>query len=342
MDVIRQQVFVTVDRALKLIQRALAEGETRGVATSGTVVPANEHSGGSAPDRRGQRRRCRRHHRRHVEQDAQIAAAITPRMSTSTANTWSLDTMSNTSPTVVLVHGALTDASVWHPVIARLQRGGHRVLAPAMAMRSLAADAAYLHSVLATIPGPIVLAGHSYGGSVISHPAAITPGVGALVFVAAFQQDAGETAGELNYRFPGSRLTPDTTQLREYAGGSDLYLRPECFADVYAGDLAADQVAVMAAAQHPLDPAALSETFAGQATWRSLPSWALVSTSDRSIPTEALRFMAARAGSTVVETDASHAVPLANPDATADLIADAARNMTTAHSTSRSTTPTPA
>jgi hypothetical protein len=78
MDVIRQQVVVTVDRALKLIQRALAEGETRGVATSGTVVPANEHSGGSAPDRRGQRRRCRRHHRRHVEQDAQIAAAITP------------------------------------------------------------------------------------------------------------------------------------------------------------------------------------------------------------------------------------------------------------------------
>jgi len=89
----------------------------------------------------------------------------------------------------------------------------------------------------------------------------------------------------------------------------------------------------MAAAQHPLDPAALSETFAGRATWRSLPSWALVSTSDRSIPTEALRFMAARAGSTVVETDASHAVPLAN---------HAARNMTTAHSTSRSTTPTPA
>ncbi len=174
--------------------------------------------------------------------------------------------------TVVLVHGALTDASVWHPLIAELQHRGHPVLAPAMAMRSLTADAAYLHRVLATIPGPIVLADHSYGGSVISHPGAITPAVGALVFLAAFQQDAGETAGELNYRFPGSRLTPDTTRLRDYDGDSDLYLRSECFADVYAGDLAADQVAVMAAAQHPLDPAALSETFTGQATWRSLPS----------------------------------------------------------------------
>jgi pimeloyl-ACP methyl ester carboxylesterase len=122
-------------------------------------------------------------------------------------------------PTVVVVHGALTEASVWHPVIAELQRRGHEVLAPAMPMRSLAADAAYLHSVLATIPGPIVLAGHSYGGSVISHPAAITPAVGALAFVAVFQQDAGETAGELNCRFPGSRLTPDTTQLRAYDGG---------------------------------------------------------------------------------------------------------------------------
>ena len=244
--------------------------------------------------------------------------------------------------TIVLVHGALTDASVWHPVIADLQLRGHPVLAPALAMRKLAADAAYLHSVLATIPGPIVLAGHSYGGSVISHPGAITPGVGALVFVAAFQQDAGETAGELNDRFPGSRLTPATTQLRDYDGGRDLYLRPECFADVYAGDLAADQVAVMAAAQHPLDPAALSETFAGQATWRSLPSWALVSTSDHSIPTEALRFMAARAGSTVVEVDASHAVPLASPGATADLIADAARSMRTASGPSRSTTSTSA
>lgn len=111
-------------------------------------------------------------------------------------------------PTVVLVHGALTDASVWHPVIADLQHRGHAVLAPAMPMRSLAADADYLHSVLATVPGPIVLAGHSYGGSIISHPAAITPAVGGLAFLAAFQQDAGETAGELNYRFPGSRLPP--------------------------------------------------------------------------------------------------------------------------------------
>jgi pimeloyl-ACP methyl ester carboxylesterase len=233
--------------------------------------------------------------------------------------------MSVPSPTLVLVHGAFTDASVWHGVVANLQQRGHRVLAPALPMRSLAADAAYLRSVLDTVDGPIVVAGHSYGGSVISDPDALTPNVSGLVFVAAFLQDHDETAGELNYRFPGSGLTPDTTVARERPGGTDLYLRPEHFAPVYAGDVEPATAAVMAAAQHPIDPSALGETFPGPATWTHLPSWALVATADRSVPTAAQRFMAERAGTSVVEIDSSHAVPVAHPVETADLIAAAAR-----------------
>ena len=232
--------------------------------------------------------------------------------------------MGANTPTIVLVHGALTDASIWHNVIAKLQQRNFRVVAPAMPMRGLANDAAYLRSFLTTIEGPIVVGAHSYGGSIISEPDAITPAVRALVFVAAFQQDAGETAGELNARFPGSKLTPDAILIREYPGGRDLYLQPDHFADVYASDVDQSTVAIMAAAQHPIDPAALGETFEGKATWRSLPSWSLISTADNSIPTEALRFMARRSGSHIVEVESSHAIPVSRPAETTEIIAAAA------------------
>ncbi len=204
-----------------------------------------------------------------------------------------------TEPTLVLVHGALTDASVWHGVIARLQARGYTVLAPSVAMRSLAADVAHLRSVLTTLDGPVVVAGHSYGGSIISDSAALTPDVRALVYVAAFQPDRGEITGELNGRFPGGRLGPETTVIRPYPGGADLYLRPEHFAGVYAADVDPGTAAVMAAAQRPIDPAALGETLTGPAAWRTRPSWALVSTADNSLPAPAQRFMAERAGSTI-------------------------------------------
>ncbi|MEV6636998.1 alpha/beta hydrolase [Actinoplanes sp. NPDC051470] len=233
--------------------------------------------------------------------------------------------MTTNQPSIVLVHGALTDASVWHGVIGRLLSRGYPVLAPAMPMRGLASDVAYLRSFLETVDGPVVIAGHSYGGSVISDPAALTPAVRALVFVAAFQQDENETAGELNYKFPGSKLTPETTVTRPYPGGQDMYLRAENFAEVYAADLDPGTAAVLAAAQHAIDPDALGETLSGPATWRSLPSWALVSAADHSIPTEAQRFMAERAGSTVVEIDTAHAAPVAFPAETADLIESAVR-----------------
>ena len=218
------------------------------------------------------------------------------------------------NPMIVLVHGALTDASVWRSVSERLQHAGHHVVAPSLPMRSLDGDAAYLRAFLQSVPGPIVVVGHSYAGSVLSHPGALTPAVRSLVFVAAFQQDAGETAAELNGKFPGSLLTPNNLLVRVYPDGQEVYLRPERFAEVYAADLDPAEAAIMAAAQKPFDPTSLGGAFSEPATWHTLPSWSVVSTADVSIPTQALRWMAERAGSEVAEVESSHAVPVAHPD----------------------------
>ncbi|GAA1894623.1 alpha/beta hydrolase [Streptantibioticus ferralitis] len=227
----------------------------------------------------------------------------------------------------MLVHGALTDASVWHEVIRRLHASGYPVLAPALPMRSLAGDAAYLAGILEQIPGPVVLVGHSYAGAVISHPAVgAGADVTALVYIAAFQPDDAESAGELNAKFPGSMLIPENLLIAPNPlGGQDLTLRPERFAEVYAADVDAAHAAVMAASQRPIDPAALGEQLPGEPAWRTRPTWALVSTRDFSLPPEILRFMADRAGSRIVEVDSSHAVPVSQPGATTDLIIEAVR-----------------
>lgn len=230
-----------------------------------------------------------------------------------------------TPPAVVLVHGALTGPAIWTDVAVRLQRSGIEVLAPVLPMRSLNDDATYLASVLERLGRPVLVVGHSYAGAVISHPAITATGaVQGLVFVAAFQPDEGEAAGELNERFPGSLLTPENLDVAENPlGGTDITLKREHFAEVYAGDLSSDAAAAMATSQHPINAAALSEPLAGAPSWRSIPSWAMVATEDRSLPPETLRFMAVRAGSKVVEVESSHAVPASRPQEVADLVLEA-------------------
>ena len=235
--------------------------------------------------------------------------------------------LSISNPSIVLVHGALTDASVWNDVALRLLSDGYEVHAPALPMRRLADDARYLAGVIERVEGPVVLVGHSYAGAVISHPAISAVGnVVALVYVAAFQPDAGETAGGLNEKFPGSLLTPDNLLVTPNPlGGDDLALRPDRFAQVYAADVDPARAAVMAAGQRPVEPAVLGEQLPGRPAWRTIPSWALVSTRDRSLPPEILRYMAERARSMTVEVESSHAAPVARPDAVTDLIRTAAR-----------------
>jgi pimeloyl-ACP methyl ester carboxylesterase len=227
-------------------------------------------------------------------------------------------------PTFVLVHGALTDASVWRRVSIRLQDAGCPVIAPSIPMRDLDGDIAYLNRFLSTLTGPLVVAAHSYAGSVVSAPAALTPAVRSLVFVTAFQQDAGETAGGLNGKFPGSLLTPDNLVVRDCPGGQEIYVRPDRFPEVYAGDATVRDQKILAAAQKPFNPVTLEGSFGDAAAWHTLPSWTVLSTQDRSIPTETQRWMAERAGSTVTEVDSSHAVPLVHPDVVAATILRAA------------------
>ncbi|MEU2394047.1 alpha/beta hydrolase [Streptomyces sp. NPDC007369] len=229
--------------------------------------------------------------------------------------------------TVVLVHGAFADASSWTPVIERLQDAGHTVIAPPNPLRGLRHDAAQLAALLAGIPGPVVLAGHSYGGAVIGEAAAGSPGVRALVYVAAYMPDTGEVLGELAGRFPGSQLQSALTAI-EVPGGpdgapaADLYLRAERFHQAFCHDVPERTARTLAAVQRPLS-AAWAEDRAGAAAWRTLPTWVFVATADRGVPAALQRFQAERAGARTVEADTSHLPLYSAPDAVAALIGDA-------------------
>ncbi|MEU0743618.1 alpha/beta hydrolase [Streptomyces sp. NPDC006134] len=253
---------------------------------------------------------------------AGAAAALTTAAAPAAA-----DTGPRGGPTVVLVHGAFADASSWTPVIGRLQRHGLNVVAPANPLRGLAADAAQLTAVLATLPGPVVLAGHSYGGAVITEAATASPHVKALVHIAAFMPDRGEVLGELAARFPGSRLLDALTQVPvpgpDGAPGADLYLRTDRFHEVFAHDVPRSTARILASVQRPLSAGAFTDR-ANTAAWRHLPSWVLVAGEDRGIPPELQRFQARRAGARTVEVRSSHLPLYSHPGTVASVIRAAA------------------
>ena len=230
--------------------------------------------------------------------------------------------------TVVLVHGAFAESASWNGVIAELQRRGYAVIAVANPLRGLQHDADYLRSVLDSLSGPVVVAGHSYGGSVMSEAADGAPGVTALVYVASFNLEIGESTAELAAKFPGGELGAalDSVPFPRADGetGSDLYIQQDRFREVFAADVAPEIAELMAATQRPIAASALEDA-ATKAAWKTIPSWTLVTTQDLAIPAESMRFMAERAGSTTVEIDASHAVTVSQPGAVADLIDTAAR-----------------
>ncbi|WP_350274078.1 alpha/beta hydrolase [Kribbella sp. HUAS MG21] len=227
-------------------------------------------------------------------------------------------------PTVVLLHGAFADGASWSEVTSRLQRDGYTVVAPAVPLRGIAADTAYLRGVLDNIAGPKVLVGHSYGGALVSQLAG-TSGVKSLVYVAAFIPQAGETVGALNAKYPGSEIGPDTTTTISYPGGVDLVMKPESFRRVFAADLPARQAAVLGASQRPVAAAVFDEKVPATAP-AGLPKYALVPTGDKAIAPAAELWMAKRAQATTVEVPgASHLVALSQPSAVTRLIEQAAR-----------------
>lgn len=244
---------------------------------------------------------------------------------------------SQAKPTVVLVHGAWGDASGWTKVTQRLQADGYKVVAPPNPLRGLSSDAAYLAGFLKTVPGPIVLAGHSYGGAVITNAATGNSNVKALVYVAAFAPDTDETVAKLTAKFPGTHLTDDPTAPVPTAlnpvhfpqpdgtDGIDLYLKPEKFHDVFLSNkLSATTAATMAATQRPATVISFNEPSQAPA-WKTIPSWFLVANKDRTIPPAAERFMAERAKGRTVQVDEPHAVHITNPGAVVSLIDDAAQ-----------------
>ncbi|MBO3751909.1 alpha/beta hydrolase [Streptosporangiaceae bacterium NEAU-GS5] len=256
-----------------------------------------------------------------------LLTATSPASATSSA-AWSAAAHHTVKPTIVLVHGAFADSSGWNGVIARLQNAGYPVIAAANPLRDLTGDAAYVSSVISTISGPVVLVGHSYGGEVITNAAVGHSNVKALVYVAAFAPDEGESGLALAGAFPGSQLGAAliTRSFPMPGGGTgtDAYIDPAKFRQVFAADLPLAGTSLMAATQRPVSVAALA-TPSGVPAWKTIASWYLVAGSDQAIPPAAERFMAKRANARTIEIKgASHAVMISHPRSTADLIIAAA------------------
>jgi pimeloyl-ACP methyl ester carboxylesterase len=222
-------------------------------------------------------------------------------------------------PSIVLVHGAFADASGWSKVIAILQRDGYNVIAVQNPLTSLATDVETTKRVVVAQPGPVVLVGHSYGGAVITAAAAGSPNVKALVFIAAFVPDSGEPIGAFGEKYPA----PLGTALKPDAAGF-LYVDTAKFHDVFAADLPVSEARIAAATQKPIIGSVFGASV-DQATWKTIPSWYLVSQDDRAINPDLERFYAKRAKAHTSEVKSSHVAFLSHPAVVAGVIEQAAR-----------------
>jgi pimeloyl-ACP methyl ester carboxylesterase len=230
-------------------------------------------------------------------------------------------------PTIVLVHGAFAESASWNGVAQRLHAARHPVVAAANPLRGVASDAAGVGDLLRTIDGPVVLVGHSYGGSVITNVDRDAADIIGLVYVAAFAPEPGESAFELSGRFPGSTLATAIQPVPRRDGTTDLLIQHAKFHDQFCADVPAAEAGLMAATQRPVLQSALEEPSGLSPLWKELPSWFVIGTEDRNIPAALQRSLAERAGAQrVVEVPGgSHAVAVSRPDETADVILQAAR-----------------
>ncbi|MEI5098317.1 alpha/beta hydrolase [Streptomyces sp. PmtG] len=256
-------------------------------------------------------------------------ARVTSLASLASAPAAAADQEAADRPTVVLVHGAFADASGWNDTATQLRHQGFRVQAVANPLRGLDYDTAYLKGMLQGIKGPKILVGHSYGGAVITNAAADVPGVKALVYVAAFAPDKGETLGGLLEQHPDPGVPPLPQQAFQFtrpdgSTGTEVMLDPAQFAAAFAADVPVKAAALMASSQRPIAVEAFSQP-ARQAAWRTIPSWALVASKDHAIAPSLERFMAKRADAHITEVNSSHAVMVSHPHVVADVINQAYR-----------------
>jgi pimeloyl-ACP methyl ester carboxylesterase len=231
-------------------------------------------------------------------------------------------------PTIVLVHGAWANSASWDGVIQRLQADGYTVDAPPNPLQGLAYDPAWLADFLHSIPGPIVLVGHSYGGAVITNAATGDDQVKALVYVDAFAPAQGETIAQLLAAYPGSCAAPANLNVVPFpgapAGVGDAYIKQSVFASCMANGLPASQAQVSAATQSPLATIALTQE-SGAPAWKTIPSWAVVGTADHALPLALDLFMAHRAHAHITEVHAPHLSMISDPGAVTDVILQAVR-----------------
>ncbi len=237
--------------------------------------------------------------------------------------------MTDIKPTIVLIHGAFAESASWNRVIERLHQHGVRAVAVANPLRSLAGDAGYVRDVIASIGGPVVLVGHSYGGLVITEAASRNDAVVGLVYVSAFAPDSGESALSLSTSAPGSTLGEAIQAYPVAGGGNEFAIRSDVFHAQFCADAAEGEAALMAATQRPVTEAALSEGLpTDRPAWKDIPSWHVFGEEDRNIPAAVLRAGAERAGSrgTTAIAGASHAISVSQPDAVVAAIAEAGRS----------------
>jgi pimeloyl-ACP methyl ester carboxylesterase len=224
-----------------------------------------------------------------------------------------------TRPNIVLVHGAWADGSSWSAVIKHLQADGYHVTAPQFSMTRLAEDVARLRHVLARQNGPTIVAGHSYGGQIITALGADTPNVVGLVYIAAFGLDQGESIGALLEQGPGG---PALAHLDIDELGF-AWLPEDDFVNHFAADVDPVKAKIMFAVQQPLHWSALGEVM-GVPAWKSVPTWFLIADGDQAIPPEAQRQFAPRMGATTVEVPTNHVAMVSHPDDVLNLIKTAA------------------
>jgi pimeloyl-ACP methyl ester carboxylesterase len=234
------------------------------------------------------------------------------------ANTMAQTNTSTHVKNVVLVHGGFVDGSGWAGVYKALKKEGYTVSIVQNPTISLADDVAVTKRAIASLSGPVILVGHSYGGAVITE-AGNDPKVVGLVYVTAFALDKGESvASLLKDPPPGATAPPILPPQDGY-----LFLDRAKFPAAFAADVSPDAAAFMADSQVPWGVEAVGGTIT-EAAWRTKPSWYLVTTEDKMIPPDAQRMMSKRAGSTVIEVKASHSVFLSQPQAVAHFIEKAA------------------
>jgi pimeloyl-ACP methyl ester carboxylesterase len=229
--------------------------------------------------------------------------------------------------TIILVHGAFAESSSWSDVTADLVEGGHHVIAYANPLRSVAGDAAGLTELVRSIDGPVVLAGHSYGGAVMTNVPADAGEIIGLVYVAAFALDASESPGDAAGLVPGGTLADTIQAVPLPGGGVDLYIEQSKYHRQFCEDLPVHEAQVLAVTQRPIAEAALGEPSGDSPLWKHVPSWFIFGDEDRNIPVGAHRIMAERAGAkrTVEIAGSSHVVGVSHPAETAELILEAAQ-----------------